>query len=382
MACATSCPNRSTVRKNCKNPILRTPSPLLQYRELAGNGAFIADPQQEVVVSALDHLWHALQRQRNPGLLDRVRRNRPEYIHGLYIWGTVGRGKTWLMDLFFEHLPVKRKQRVHFHRFMQRIHQSLADQGNVRDPLPRIAADWARDCSVLCLDEFFVSDIADAMLLGGLFENLFQQGVTLVTTSNIAPDDLYRNGLQRAKFLPAIELIKQNTRVLELSGSTDYRLRILEQSEIFHFPLDTAADQVMTESFNRMAAECELDHDLQINGRDFHARRRGDGIIWFEFEELCIQPRGSIDFIEIARTFNTVMLSNMPQLAEADSNATRRFITLVDEFYDRNVKLLISADAPIKELYDGKMLGFEFQRTVSRLTEMQSHEYLARPHLP
>jgi cell division protein ZapE len=382
MACATSCPNRSTVRKNCKNPILRTPSPLLQYRELAGNGAFIADPQQEVVVSALDHLWHALQRQRNPGLLDRVRRNRPEHIHGLYIWGTVGRGKTWLMDLFFEHLPVKRKQRVHFHRFMQRIHQSLADQGNVRDPLPRIAADWARDCSVLCLDEFFVSDIADAMLLGGLFENLFQQGVTLVTTSNIAPDDLYRNGLQRAKFLPAIELIKQNTRVLELSGSTDYRLRILEQSEIFHFPLDTAADQVMTESFNRMAAECELDHDLQINGRDFHARRRGDGIIWFEFEELCIQPRGSIDFIEIARTFNTVMLSNMPQLAEADSNATRRFITLVDEFYDRNVKLLISADAPIKELYDGKMLGFEFQRTVSRLTEMQSHEYLARPHLP
>jgi cell division protein ZapE len=382
MACATSCPNRSTVRKNCKIPILRTPSPLLQYRELAGNGAFIADPQQEVVVSALDHLWHALQRQRNPGLLDRVRRNRPEYIHGLYIWGTVGRGKTWLMDLFFEHLPVKRKQRVHFHRFMQRIHQSLADQGNVRDPLPRIAADWARGCSVLCLDEFFVSDIADAMLLGGLFENLFQQGVTLVTTSNIAPDDLYRNGLQRAKFLPAIELIKQNTRVLELSGSTDYRLRILEQSEIFHFPLDTAADQVMTESFNRMAAECELDHDLQINGRDFHARRRGDGIIWFEFEELCIQPRGSIDFIEIARTFNTVMLSNMPQLAEADSNATRRFITLVDEFYDRNVKLLISADAPIKELYDGKMLGFEFQRTVSRLTEMQSHEYLARPHLP
>jgi cell division protein ZapE len=382
MACATSCPNRSTVRKNCKIPILRTPSPLLQYRELAGNGAFIADPQQEVVVSALDHLWHALQRQRNPGLLDRVRRNRPEYIHGLYIWGTVGRGKTWLMDLFFEHLPVKRKQRVHFHRFMQRIHQSLADQGNVRDPLPRIAADWARGCSVLCLDEFFVSDIADAMLLGGLFENLFQQGVTLVTTSNIAPDDLYRNGLQRAKFLPAIELIKQNTRVLELSGSTDYRLRILEQSEIFHFPLDTAADQVMTESFNRMAAECELDHNLQINGRDFHARRRGDGIIWFEFEELCIQPRGSIDFIEIARTFNTVMLSNMPQLAEADSNATRRFITLVDEFYDRNVKLLISADAPIKELYDGKMLGFEFQRTVSRLTEMQSHEYLARPHLP
>ena len=220
------------------------------------------------------------------------------------------------------------------------------------------------------------------MLLGGLFEHLFRQGVTLVTTSNIAPDELYKDGLQRAKFLPAIDLIKQNTRVLELSGKTDYRLRILEQSEIFHFPLDAAADRVMTESFNRMAAECELDHDLQINNRNFHARRRGDGLIWFEFEELCMRPRGSIDYIEIARTFNTVMLSNMPQLSEADSNAARRFIMLVDEFYDRNVKLLISAEVPIKELYGGKLLGFEFQRTVSRLTEMQSHDYLARPHLP
>lgn len=361
---------------------MRTPSPLLQYRELAANGSFISDPQQERVVSALDELWNALKNQRNPRLIRRVRRNKSQPIKGFYIWGTVGRGKTFLMDLFYEQLPVRRKQRIHFHRFMQRIHHSLREQGNVRDPLPRIAADWARHCSVLCLDEFFVSDIADAMLLGGLFEHLFQQGVTLVTTSNIAPDELYKDGLQRAKFLPAIDLIKQNTRVLELSGKTDYRLRILEQSEIFHFPLDAAADRVMTESFNLMVAECELDHDLQINNRNFHARRRGDGVIWFEFEELCMQPRGSIDYIEIARTFNTVMLSNMPQLAEADSNAARRFITLVDEFYDRNVKLLISADVPIKELYAGKLLGFEFQRTVSRLTEMQSHDYLARPHLP
>ncbi len=346
------------VRKNRKSQVLRTRSPLLHYRELAGNGTFISDPQQEIVVSALDDLWHALQRQRNPRLLDRIRRNGPEYIQGLYIWGTVGRGKTWLMDLFFEHLPVKRKQRVHFHRFMQRIHQSLEDQGNVRDPLPRIAADWARDCSVLCLDEFFVSDIADAMLLGGLFENLFQQGVTLVTTSNIAPDDLYRNGLQRAKFLPAIELIKQNTRVLELSGNTDYRLRILEQSEIFHYPLDDGRRQCHDARVSTAwRPNANSITTCEINGRNFHARRRGDGIIWFEFEELCVQPRGSIDFIEIARTFNTVMLSNMPRLAEADSNAARRFITLVDEFYDRNVKLLISADAPIKELYDGTDAG-------------------------
>jgi cell division protein ZapE len=361
---------------------LRLSSPLNQYRELTAKGSVVSDPGQVRVVTALDALWHALQRQRHPTLLDKIRRNRPGYIEGLYIWGSVGRGKTWLMDLFFEHLPVARKQRVHFHRFMQRVHHGLREQGQVRDPLPRIAADWARDCSVLCLDEFFVSDIADAMLLGGLLENLFKNGVTLVTTSNIAPDGLYKDGLQRAKFLPAIELINQNTQVIRLSGDTDYRLRILEQSEIFHFPLDDAADPVMTESFNRMAAECELNHDLDINGRNFHARRRGDGIIWFEFEELCQKPRGSIDFIEIARAFNTVVLSNMPRLGEEDSNAARRFVIMVDEFYDRNVKLLISAEVPIKELYSGRMLAFEFQRTVSRLTQMQSHDYLARPHLP
>jgi cell division protein ZapE len=349
---------------------------------LTRQGDFVADPAQVEVATALDELWHDLQRQRRPTVIDRIRRNRREHVKGLYIWGGVGRGKTWLMDLFYEHLPVQRKQRIHFHRFMQRVHNNLKSQGQVRDPLPRIAREWAKDCSVLCLDEFFVSDIADAMLLGGLLESLFDQGVTLVTTSNIPPDELYKNGLQRAKFLPAIALIKRKNRVIDLSGDTDYRLRILEQSEIFHYPLDEQAEQVMTRSFNRMAAECELNHNLDINGRNFHARRRGDGIIWFDFQELCEKPRGGIDYIEIARAFNTVVLSNMPQLGEQDSNAARRFITMVDEFYDRNVKLLISAEVKIRELYLGELLAFEFQRTVSRLTEMQSRDYLARPHLP
>ena len=357
-------------------------SPLAHYQELVNSGSFTSDSGQIGAVTALDTLWHALQRERHPTLIDRLRRQQPSYTRGLYLWGSVGRGKTWLMDLFYEDLPVKRKQRIHFHRFMQRIHSSLREQGKTRDPLPRIAAAWAENCSVLCLDEFFVSDIADAMLLAGLFENLFSNGVTLVTTSNIQPDDLYKNGLQRAKFLPAIELIKQNTSVFNLSGSTDYRLRILEQSEIFHSPLDAAADRVMTASFNRMAAECELNHELSINNRNFYARRRGDGVIWFDFDELCDKPRGSIDYIEIARAFNTVVLTNMPQLNEDDSNAARRFVTMVDEFYDRNVKLLISAAAPIKDLYTGQRLSFEFQRTTSRLTEMQSHNYLAKPHLP
>ena len=286
------------------------------------------------------------------------------------------------MDLFFDSLAPGRRQRMHFHRFMQRIHKSLWDLGRTRDPLARIAAEWAAQAEVLCLDEFFVADIADAMLLSGLLESLFAHGVTLVTTSNTEPDRLYRDGLQRAKFLPAIELIKQHTRVLKISGDTDFRLRILEQSEIFHHPLDESAGRVMTAAFDRMTAECELNHDLDINGRNFHARRRGDGVIWFEFEELCEKPRGAVDYIEIARAFNTVMVSNTPQFAEKDANAARRFITMVDEFYDRNVKLLMSAEVPIKELYTGSKLAFEFERTASRLIEMQSHDYLARPHLP
>lgn len=357
-------------------------SPLTRHQQLVDSGTASRDAEQLPAVQALDDLWHSLVRGPRPTLADRLRRRRPAAVRGLYLWGKVGRGKTWLMDLFFDALPEGRKQRIHFHRFMQRIHRDLRSLGNSRDPLPRIAADWAAAGDVLCLDEFFVSDIADAMLLAGLLESLFSHGVVLVTTSNCPPDELYRDGLQRAKFLPAIETIKQRTRVLELAGHTDFRLRILEQSEIFHHPLDEAADRVMAAAFERMAAECEMNHDLDINGRNFHARRRGDGVIWFEFEELCEKPRGAIDYIEIARAFNTVVVTNMPRLTEQDANAARRFITMIDEFYDRNVKLLMSAAAPIAGLYTGSKLAFEFERTASRLTEMQSHDYLARPHLP
>ncbi len=357
-------------------------SPLSHYQQLIDSGTFSPDPDQRSAVTALENLWQELLQQPEPRMLGRLRRRSLPPVRGLYLWGSVGRGKTWLMDLFFDSLPGERKQRVHFHRFMQRVHRELRELGRARDPLPSIAARWAEDCRVLCLDEFFVADIADAMLLAGLLRNLFANGVTVITTSNTQPDDLYRDGLQRARFLPAIELIKEHMQVLELKGNTDFRLRILERSEIFHCPLDAAADRAMTAAFDRMTPECELRHDLDINGRNFHARRRGDGIIWFDFEELCEKPRGSIDFIEIARAFNTVVVSNVPQLGEAESSAARRFITLVDEFYDRNVKLLMSAEVPVGDLYTGSRLAFEFERTTSRLTEMQSHDYLARPHLP
>jgi cell division protein ZapE len=359
------------------------PGPILRhYRELVSDGAFVADENQHAAARALDELARQLCARPAPGVLGRLRGAARTPLQGLYLWGGVGRGKTWLMDLFYDGLALERKERVHFHRFMRKVHDALREAGAARNPLSRIADAWSRRCDVLCLDEFFVSDIADAMLLAGLFERLFDNGTTLVTTSNIEPDGLYRDGLQRAKFLPAIELIKQNTRVMRLDGDTDYRLRILERAEIFHAPLDEAADRGLRNAFQRIAGESEMSPVLEINGRDFQARRRGDGVVWFEFEELCGKPRGAIDYIEIARAFNTVLLANVPQLDEDDADAARRFVTLIDEFYDRNVKLLLSAAAPVDELYRGRRLAFEFERTASRLTEMQSHEYLSRAHLP
>jgi cell division protein ZapE len=358
-----------------------THSLLQTYERLVQAGAMLPDKDQLAAVRSLQALSLTLQHSRQPSLWQRLRRTAPGSSRGLYLWGGVGRGKTWLMDLFYDTLPLQRKRRTHFHRFMQGIHHDLKSLDGVQNPLAVIATQWAQSCEVVCLDEFFVTDIADAMLLGGLLENLFAQGITLVTTSNLEPDALYRNGLQRARFLPAIALIKRHTEVLHLPGDMDFRLRILQQSGIYHWPLDTHARQTMHSSFGRMAAGCELERTVVLNDRPFNSLRRGDGVIWFTFNELCQQARGAGDFIEIARAFNTVLLSDVPQLREEDSNAARRFITLVDEFYDRGVKLLLTAQVPLDSLYVGQRLAFEFHRTVSRLTEMQAQHYLSRPHL-
>lgn len=359
--------------------------PLESYRELTGSGRFSADPEQEKAVIALDRLWHELQggdpsSSGLKGLLKRIRKENHGHTPGIYLWGSVGRGKTWLMDLFYESLPIQRKRRIHFHRFMQRVHDALAGMGEVSDPLPRIAETWADEARVLCFDEFFVSDIGDAMLLSGLLQALFENGVTLVATSNCHPDDLYRDGLQRAKFLPAIEALKTHCRVIEVGGNADYRLRILERSPTYHHPLNSAAHQAIMDSYEQIACGSDLDPALQINGREIEAQRRSDGVAWFNFSALCEGPRSSRDYIELARAFNTVLVSGVPVMNENDSDIARRFVNMVDEFYDRNVKLLISAEAPPDQLYTGQRLAFEFQRTTSRLTEMQSHEYLARPH--
>ncbi len=355
-------------------------SPLERYQALLDSGAYRPDPEQRKVVEALDRL-HGQLVDVQPSPWWRPFTDDPT-PRGLYLWGGVGRGKTWMMDLFHDTLPFEEKLRVHFHRFMARVHDELRQRQHERDPLPAIARGWAGQVRVLCFDEFFVSDIADAMLLAGLLEALFRQGVTLVATSNIPPRDLYRDGLQRARFLPAIDLIEQHTQVMAIGGDRDYRLRLLEQSSLYMHPLDDAAETHMARRFEAMAGGCDLPRVLRVNERDLLARQRGDGVIWFDFAELCQRPRSTLDFIEIARAFNTVLLSNVPVMTADTPDAARRFINLVDEFYDRSVKLLISAEAPIDDLYTGQRLAFEFERTRSRLTEMQSHEYLARAHLP
>ena len=376
MVSGPSCPNQEPLWLSVPD------SPLSVYHTRINSGDFLPDPAQLKAARLLDGLWHELLTRSEPGFWQKIMGSTTPPSRGIYMWGGVGRGKTWLMDLFFESLPFVEKPRIHFHRFMARVHAALRESDSERDPLKDIAREWADRCRLLCFDEFFVSDIADAMLLAGLLEALFEQGVILVATSNLHPDDLYRDGLQRSRFLPAIETIKSYNRIFHLEGDRDFRLRILERSEIYHYPLNSSADTIMTRSFQSMAGGCELQPGLEINGRFFNARMRGDGLIWFDFDELCSKPRSTGDYIEISRAFNTVFISGLPALGEDRSDEARRFINLVDEFYDRNVKLLISAEMPIDEIYHGERLSFEFRRTASRLTEMQSHDYLARPHLP
>jgi len=304
-------------------------------------------------------------------------------VQGLYMWGGVGRGKTYLMDLFFESLPFKRKMRIHFHRFMQRVHKELNALRGTQDPLEIVADKLRSEAVVICFDEFFVTDITDAMLLGGLFEKLFARGVTLVATSNIVPDRLYENGLQRERFLPAIAMLKQHCDVLTVDSGVDYRLRVLEKAELYHCPLDASAETSLQKSFGELTAGLHVEsHPIVINDRHINVIACTDDVLWVSFAEMCIAPRSASDCIELAREYHTVLLARVPVMTEKLDDAARRFINLVDEFYDRCVKLIISADAPIHELYQGKKLAFEFQRTQSRLLEMQSHEYLEREHRP
>lgn len=364
-------------------------SPMERYQRDLQRPDFVADPAQAAAVEALQDLYERLVTKGEGGGLwgriSRLWREAPAPERGLYFWGGVGRGKTYLMDAFYESLPFALKQRTHFHRFMREVHRELKALAGEKNPLELVADRIASRARILCFDEFFVSDITDAMILANLLDALFRRGVTLVATSNIEPEGLYRDGLQRARFLPAIALLKQHTKVLNVDGGTDYRLRALEMAELYHSPLDAEADASLTRSFSRLIVEgCEERKkvDLDIEGRRIRALKVADDVAWFDFSDLCDGPRSQNDYIELAREFHTVLLAEVPQFGERMESQARRFINLVDEFYDRCVKLVISAEVPAEELYNGKHLKFEFERTVSRLLEMQSHEYLARPHRP
>lgn len=368
----------------------RQPSDLqTSYRESLARHGYRPDAAQLHAVARLDDLRSRLDlaARSRPGLLSSLARRvtgAPENpaARGLYLWGDVGRGKTFLMDLFHASLAMPAR-REHFHRFMKDLHARLKGMRDAEEPLARVAADLARDARVLCLDELFVSDIADAMLLSGLFSGLVDNGVTLVFTSNAPPRDLYRDGLQRGRFLPAIALLERHTEVVNVGAGQDYRLRALEKAPLYVDARDPRAVETMAERFESIAGEAgETGGHVEIEGRRIAARARTNDVIWFDFAAICDGPRSQADYVEIARDFHTVLVSDVPQFDATLENPARRFIALVDEFYDRSVKLVLSAAAPLDALYRGDRLLFEFERTRSRLAEMQTHEYLLRPHRP
>ena len=315
---------------------------------------------------------------RRLGGLWRSRRVAPQ--RGLYLWGGVGRGKTYLMDVFHETLPFAEKERLHFHRFMQRVHDDLRTLAGRREPLRIVADRFVERTRVLCFDEFYVSDIGDAMILGGLLQALFERGACLVATSNVEPRKLYENGLQRRRFLPAIDLVERHTEVVHIGGDADYRRQVLRREGVYR--VDVAADALLA-SFHAVTHVQPVENvELIVNQRSITARCCAEDAVLFDFDALCDGPRGVEDYIELARLFATVFVRGVPVFDAAKEDQARRFIGLVDEFYDRNVKLLLAAAAPIDALYRGERLGAEFERTRSRLTEMQSPAYLSRRHRP
>ena len=371
-------------------------SPTSRYLTALKEGSHQPDDVQKEAVTRLNTIYQQLIAEQEPaaqqsgGLMAKFskllgKRDTPsrEPVRGLYMWGGVGRGKTWLMDLFYHSLPGERKQRLHFHRFMLRVHEELTTLQGQSDPLEIVADRFKAQTDVLCFDEFFVSDITDAMLLGGLMKALFARGITLVATSNIPPDELYRNGLQRARFLPAIEAIKQFCDVMNVDAGIDYRLRTLTQAHLWLSPLGEETAQQMDKLWLALAgAPRSHAPELEINHRPLATLGVENQTLAVSFATLCVDARSQHDYIALSRLFHTVMLFEVPVMTKLMENEARRFIALVDEFYERHVKLVVSAAAPLHEIYQGERVKFEFQRCLSRLQEMQSEEYLKREHMP
>ena len=335
----------------------------------------LASLSNELAILQQDTLLHALRK------LSPLKRFRPKPVHGLYLWGGVGRGKTWLMNLFYDELTIKEKKRMHFHHFMLEIHQQLSTLKKQKNPLPQVAQQLAKKYRVICIDEFIVTNITDAMILSELLHALFRNQVCLVVTSNRVPDNLYLNGLQRERFLPAIELIKNHTEVFHLDAGVDHRTSLLELADIYYYPIDEKTDQQIEQRMQELAITPVLENKtLTILDREIQTVRCSAEIAWFDFEAICSTPRAAQDYILLAQQYNTVIISNIPVLDEHSDDKARRFIYLIDALYDRNVKLIASANSEPEKIYQGNMLEFAFHRTSSRLIEMRSHQYLCKSH--
>ncbi|MFC3394104.1 cell division protein ZapE [Brenneria rubrifaciens] len=371
-------------------------TPLTLYQQTLSAGEYQPDDVQRQTVMRLENLHQALCERAAYSVDDRSGRlgkwrswlglsDRRVVVpvQGLYMWGGVGRGKTWLMDMFFQSLPGERKLRLHFHRFMLRVHEELNQLQGQENPLEKVADGFKAETDVLCFDEFFVSDITDAMLLAELLRELFARGITLVATSNISPDELYRNGLQRSRFLPAIELIKQYCEVCNVDAGIDYRLRTLTQAHLYLTPLDVQTDTAMRRMFTRLSGHQMTTPEpvLEINHHPLQTLSESEGVLAVDFTTLCKEARSQNDYIALSRLYHSVLLHNVTVMDTQEENTARRFLALVDEFYERRVKLIISAQVPMFEIYQGEHLKFEFQRCLSRLQEMQSEAYLRQPHL-
>ena len=345
--------------------------------ELASKG-FQSDPAQLRAVQALQRCadeWAAYKTQRSSALKKLI--NRPDIPRGVYMYGGVGRGKSFLMDCFFNAVPLKRKVRLHFHEFMREVHRELAGLQGTVNPLDVLGARIAKRYKLICFDEFHVADITDAMILHRLLAALFANGVGFVTTSNFQPDGLYPDGLHRDRILPAIALLNQRMEVINVDNGTDYRRRTLEQAKLYHSPLGPQADAEMARTFDQLAEVRDEDPVLHIEAREITARRKAGGVVWFDFRTLCGGPRSQNDYLEIATQFHTVLLSDVPYMPVSMASPARRFTWLIDVLYDRRVKLILSAAVPPEQLYTEGPLVHEFPRTVSRLNEMQSKEYLS-----
>jgi cell division protein ZapE len=362
-------------------PAAATADVVTLYREHLARRGFVSDSAQWRAVGRLQRLyeeWTAYKARRNTALKRLL--VKPPLPKGVYLWGGVGRGKSFLMDAFYLCVPLVRKRRVHFHYFMREIHRELHSLRGTEDPLAAVAERTARRWRLVCFDEFHVSDIADAMILGRFLEHAMEQGVEFVMTSNYQPDQLYPHGLQRERFLPAIELLKSRLDVLEVDNGTDYRRLKMERLKVYHTPLGEASERALEAIFAELADVEEEHQPLEVEGRKIPYRKRAGGLVWFDFAALCEGPRSAADYVDIARRFHTVLLSGVPRLSPVNADAARRFTWMVDVFYDVRVKLVLSAEGPPEELFteggEAKIAAAEFARAVSRLHEMQSIEYL------